>query len=331
MAIPFIIGAAAGISALTGLYKGTKAVINNNEASDINDSAKSLVKSAERDLDNSREACNTALNELGRSKIAALENCIKKFVDIFSQLKNVEFSKDQTLENLKLAEFSPNVIREVREQISMLATSGLGLGGGAAAGAVTAFGAYSGTMALATASTGTAISSLSGAAATNATLAWLGGGSLASGGLGMAGGTLVLGAAAAGPALLLAGWYMNSKSEKSLNDAKSNMAQARAFKADADKSITLTNGITEIARFANNVLSKIKPLSRRSTKELIKVVNDFGLDYSSYNNEAKTIVMRSLKLVQLLKAVIDTPILDENGNLLNDAEANIFNIQQAIS
>ena len=45
-----------------------------------------------------------------------------------------------------------------------------------------------------TASTGTAISSLSGVAATNATLAWLGGGTLAAGGLGMAGGAIVLGA-----------------------------------------------------------------------------------------------------------------------------------------
>ena len=44
-----------------------------------------------------------------------------------------------------------------------------------------------------TAGTGTAISSLSGAAATNATLAWLGGGTLASGGGGMAAGAFVLG------------------------------------------------------------------------------------------------------------------------------------------
>ena len=42
------------------------------------------------------------------------------------------------------------------------------------------------------ASTGTAISTLSGAAATNATLAWFGGGSLAAGGLGAAGGAVVL-------------------------------------------------------------------------------------------------------------------------------------------
>ena len=48
-----------------------------------------------------------------------------------------------------------------------------------------------------TAGTGTAISSLSGAAATNAAMAWLGGGTIASGGFGMAGGAIVLGGLAA--------------------------------------------------------------------------------------------------------------------------------------
>ena len=46
---------------------------------------------------------------------------------------------------------------------------------------------------LGTASTGTAISALSGVAATNAALAWLGGGAIAAGGSGIAGGALFLG------------------------------------------------------------------------------------------------------------------------------------------
>lgn len=53
---------------------------------------------------------------------------------------------------------------------------------------------------LGTASTGTAISTLSGVAATKATLAWLGGGALAAGGLGVAGGAVVLGAITVGGA-----------------------------------------------------------------------------------------------------------------------------------
>ena len=63
------------------------------------------------------------------------------------------------------------------------------------------------------------IGALSGAAATNATLAWLGGGSLAAGGFGMAGGMAVLGGIVAGPALALGGVFLDSKAEDKLYEA----------------------------------------------------------------------------------------------------------------
>ncbi|MBU6213820.1 MAG: helix-turn-helix domain-containing protein [Actinomycetales bacterium] len=81
------------------------------------------------------------------------------------------------------------------------AASGVGAAvGGAASGLLASW-----VTASAVASTGTAISTLSGVAATNATLAWLGGGTLAAGGLGVAGGTLVLASIVTLPALIIAG------------------------------------------------------------------------------------------------------------------------------
>lgn len=68
--------------------------------------------------------------------------------------------------------------------------------GGATAGAVTAAGTTAAVAAFGSASTGTAIASLSGAAATKATLAWLGGGALVAGGGGVAMGVIVLTAGA---------------------------------------------------------------------------------------------------------------------------------------
>lgn len=115
------------------------------------------------------------------------------------------------------------------------------IGGGVASlvgGALAGFGAYGGVGLLATASTGTAISTLSGAAATNATLAWLGGGSLASGGLGVAGGTMVLGGLVTGPALAVAVWVMASSAEKAKNDAYTNLNKARAIEK-SNKTIIL--------------------------------------------------------------------------------------------
>lgn len=71
------------------------------------------------------------------------------------------------------------------------------------------------------ASTGTAISALSGAAATNAALAWLGGGALAVGGGGMAAGEAFLalagpvGWAIAGVSLVVSGlFFWKSSSDK---------------------------------------------------------------------------------------------------------------------
>lgn len=82
--------------------------------------------------------------------------------------------------------------------------------GAATLGLVTAFG---------TASTGTALATLSGPAYVHATLAALGGGSLATGGLGMAGGAAVLGAVVAAPMLAVASFAADRKIRSDYDEA----------------------------------------------------------------------------------------------------------------
>jgi transcriptional regulator with XRE-family HTH domain len=82
-----------------------------------------------------------------------------------------------------------------------------GVGGaaiGAAVGGAAAYATFASAAMFGTASTGAAIAGLSGAAATNATLALLGGGTLAAGGAGVAGGTLLLTGIVAAPIAALA-------------------------------------------------------------------------------------------------------------------------------
>ncbi|EON0226198.1 chemotaxis protein, partial [Escherichia coli] len=86
-------------------------------------------------------------------------------------------------------------------------------------GAAAGFAVYSGVMAFAAASTGTPIAALSGAAAYNATMAAIGGGSLAAGGMGMAGGAMVLGTAVAAPLIAIAGWAYDRHATKALENA----------------------------------------------------------------------------------------------------------------
>jgi CII-binding regulator of phage lambda lysogenization HflD len=93
-----------------------------------------------------------------------------------------------------------------------------GLAAGTLKGGSIALGSWSLVSVLGTASTGTAITSLSGVAGTNAILAWFGGGSLAAGGAGIAGGTMVLGGIILLPTALIYAKYKNNKLDKKIQE-----------------------------------------------------------------------------------------------------------------
>lgn len=92
--------------------------------------------------------------------------------------------------------------------------SAVNVGAGSIAGGSLAVGSWALVTALGSASTGAAISGLSGVAATNATLAWFGGGALAAGGAGMAGGAAVLGGLFAIPLVYFAAKGSHKKAKE---------------------------------------------------------------------------------------------------------------------
>lgn len=183
-----------------------------------------------------------------------------------------------------------------------------------------ALGAMGAVKALCAASTGTAISTLSGAAATNATLAFFGGGSLAAGGLGVAGGTAVLGGLVAGPALLMMGTYVGLKAGKSLENAK-------AASAEATKNCEeLENGTFQcisIRRRTYMFYSLLARLDAQFTPVLFKmkhIIETEGVDYSKYLLDSKKVIAQAASLAGSIKAIIDVPILSEDGSLTKESE-----------
>lgn len=105
------------------------------------------------------------------------------------------------------------------EQFNAGLSSAFSVGFGSITGGTMAVGAWSLVTLFGSASTGAAISGLSGVAATNATLAWFGGGALAAGGAGMAGGMTVLGGIVAIPLVYVAAKGTHKKA-KELEEAK---------------------------------------------------------------------------------------------------------------
>jgi hypothetical protein len=102
-------------------------------------------------------------------------------------------------------------------EIAMNATKGV------SAGVSSALGAWALVSTFGTASTGTSIASLSGAATINATLAWFGGGAIAAGGGGIAAGTAVLGGIVAIPALALTGIFSHLQANKKIKEIEKQM------------------------------------------------------------------------------------------------------------
>lgn len=189
--------------------------MSKNKLKEIKEQTEELVKKT-----------NQKIDELG-SHSNILYGKLESIQGQFDAIRNAPSEKRMQYEKLKKVRLDwKQQVDKIEERFNETAVKNFG-GGAAGIGAGVAVAALgpSAAMGIATtfgvASTGTAISALSGAAATNAALAWLGGGTLALGGGGMAAGNAFLalagpvGWAIAGVALIGSGLlFWKAKDEK---------------------------------------------------------------------------------------------------------------------
>jgi len=290
------------------------AISRGRKAKKKDSDARRAIHGAKSTLGRRKAEATRSLEDLGRVKLEAWGKDLEAFVEAFSVIRHVRLQGtmvgDQPLQEVNKAQLAQ------WQDISIKAQEILG--GGATAvgtGALVGFASYGGAMTLATASTGTAISSLSGVAATNATMAWFGGGSLASGGLGMAGGTAVLGGLVAGPALLVTGVVMDANAKKKLANAEANLAQARKAAASMATASGALSAVRKISDQFSEVIGEVRAQLRKATRSVRKIVEDSGNDYRNYTDEQKSMVILSVQLAQLLKGLVEKPMMTKTGKL----------------
>lgn len=318
MAIP--IWAFIGVSALAkGAAEFVKASINNNKAKENNESAEKIVERAKKQLDKARENTDTSIKNLGKRKIEILNENIKIFVDEFEKINNIELSKSKGLDELGKIIIDENSFKELKDLQNMATTIAGGLVAGTAGGALAGFGAYSATS-LALASTGTPIATLSGIAAKNATLAFFGGGSIVSGGLGMKAGAIILGGLVTGPALAIMGVIVNAKARENYDISCINLSEARKYREEMSKLTTLSVAIRKRADMFNRFLLRLDCIFTPLVHKMSTIISQNGNDYRTYSDEDKKTVAEAVSIVGAIKAILDTPILDEDGNLTDESE-----------
>ncbi|SNY41250.1 hypothetical protein SAMN06265827_12824 [Orenia metallireducens] len=262
-------------------------------------------------------------NELAKVKNKVYEQTIeKRFIPLYQKFKAIELKNIRNNDgNIPISEVE---VKEFKQQSIEFKTAIEGILGAAGTGASAGLGALSLAGSVGVASTGTAISSLSGAAATNATLAWFGGGSLASGGLGMAGGMAILGGITLLPALAVGGFIINSKSEKALTEAKQYEKEAiiaiekikngqAFFNALNFKIIEATNVILSLNNRLNFLLDKVEEIDNRlGNKEKYE-------DSYIEENDGKLIILTH-KIAKCLKSILEIPIVNKDGGLNSQLE-----------
>lgn len=325
MPLPFIIGAAAAAAAATGITTGVRGAVKMKNAQEtMKEASKRHEQNMARYKSQSADT-TTVMDKLGEKELGILKS-FSEFSDLFEKIHNRPEFKAYSTENVTIPAYSTEELRKVSVGAGVL-MGGLGgaalgtAGGFAAAGATTAA-----VMALGTASTGAAISGLTGVAATNATLAALGGGAIAAGGGGIALGTTILGAATAGIGLMVGGIVFNitgASLSKKADEAWDQMVEAAK---QINKVCTYLNVLKNTADKYYSSIDRVDAVYRRHLSALDAIININGkTEWSLFTDREKIVTENAVLLVQLLykmcqvKLVLVSEKKDET-NKVNSSE-----------
>ena len=323
-----------GVAAATGTFgvgNTIKAGFDANAAKAVNRSANEIVQTSTQWLNDQREACGRSLSQLGEEKLFVLNSSMTEFLDCFQRIKNVDFRETEGLDELKKMHLDERDFDEMRCLVNFAGSLAGGAVAGTAGGALAVFGAYGAAQALAVASTGTAISTLSGAAATNATLAFFGGGSLAAGGLGMAGGAAVLGGLVAGPALMVMGLVAGRAAKKNLEKAYTNRAEAIQIASQLNVASLQCETIRRRTYLFYNLLARLDTYFLPLIYKMEDIVAAEGEDYRPYSADSKKVIASCASVAVTVKSVLDTPLLTDDGLLTEESQETVSSIEGFLS
>lgn len=313
MPIPLIAAAliaAGGATGGGGLALGGKGARDMKKARDAMKAAEKRY-TGERTLTESRvKATNQSLEALGEQQRQALVDVVVRMGEFLRRHeKQVRESQRLLVDGIDVtvgqvsgtAGLDRDAVAWVRGVVgSTMAATGVSAG---LTGAVGAYGV---------ASTGAAISGLSGAAAESATLAFLGGGSLASGGGGMALGATALNFVTIGPALLVAGFVVKGQGAKA-------RTKARAYEAQVNREVAELSDTRTRMKAVDARVDELADLIERLASRGVEALD--LLESEPFDPEAHVRrFQRALSIVMAVRDVAATPVLNGAGEL-NDKTA----------
>ncbi|MGL2896236.1 hypothetical protein ACQKBB_06505 [Helicobacter pylori] len=314
MPLPFILGGIALAVAGYGVKKGLDAYDDNKEAEDLHNQAQNRYKEAKIELKEKQEIAQNAFESLGALQEKIVNTSLERYKGIVDKL-NIE---DRASWQEIVGEESLRHLVSVCDAIVDLGTALGSVVGSAAAGAMAGFGAWGLAGLVGSASTGTAISALGGVAATNTTLAWFGGGSLAAGGLGMAGGVWVLGGIVAAPVIAVAASVFASKAKERKYDAKSYYDSVHAVCVCMESEGLTWRNIVCKAQEKEYGLHHLDEEFQEVLGIVERCMQTKGLNAHTWSQEEKNQVKILMQQAETLTIIIGTPLMHDSDPLTQE-------------
>jgi hypothetical protein len=309
--IPILIGGGSAILTAIGAKKAYDGYSDITDAKERGERAESQHKAAVARVDAARGQLNRHANEFGEYKASLVAGTMS---DVLEFLKKIERkSKSKTIQALAEVGITREQFDSFRANVLEAKTVFGAAYAAAAAGAAAGKTAVVGIGLFGAASTGTAIGGLSGAAATNATLAWLGGGSLAAGGGGMALGSAVLGGVVVGPAVFITGFMLASQGEKAQTQVREYEYKVNVASAECDALVALLGQVHARINELRGVIGELDGRVRTALSEL---------DADTWSEDSDDDIrgyQAMMLLARALGEVIRAPVLDEKGGLAGDS------------
>lgn len=130
MPLPLLFIGIAVASGMFGVGGTVKAGFDAKNAKQINKSANELVQESTDYLNAQRLACGNSLTRLGAEKMAVLNGTISDFLNVFTQIKNVDFKETEGLDELHRLHIDEQEFVELRSMAHFAGS----VAGGAVAG-----------------------------------------------------------------------------------------------------------------------------------------------------------------------------------------------------
>ncbi len=309
--VPIILGGISVITGGCGVAVGLEGADKMKQAKEIGESAQNRYKQTTNSLDRKRQFLHKRNSDFIEKKVRVFATTFSEFLDLLKKLEQKARLKEYKKQGIAPLQVEIREIENCEDTLTE-ALRALGVGvqtylAGSLAGSAAGAGASALASSIGVASTGTAITSLSGAAAHSAIMAWLGGGAIAIGGGGMALGTVILGGIVAAPALLIGGFVLGGQGEKALTDAKK-------FEADVDVAIAQINTFMAMLDRLERRFSELENIIDNLNKRLKDVIGSvhparFNIDHDSDMRK----LQKCFNLARALRAVMEVRVMEDDG------------------